>query len=139
QATSEMPVPARDSHNSATSPKLLLGRRLFQLLQRVFDGHELGRRIYILPSVLRHDNLARGHLAIPSVCHFGMPPTYGATRLGYANWADTALARYFGTSERFWLNLQARYDLEIEKDRLPRAVNFRAANRLGAINSARRQ
>jgi antitoxin HigA-1 len=34
--------------------------------------------------------------------------------------ADTALrlSRYFGTSERFWLNLQARYDLEIEKDRL---------------------
>ena len=34
--------------------------------------------------------------------------------------ADTALrlARYFGTSERFWLNLQARYDLEAEKDRL---------------------
>jgi addiction module HigA family antidote len=34
--------------------------------------------------------------------------------------ADTALrlARYFGTSERFWLNLQTRYDLETEKDRL---------------------
>ncbi len=34
--------------------------------------------------------------------------------------ADTALrlARYFGTSERFWVNLQTRYDLEIEKDRL---------------------
>ena len=34
--------------------------------------------------------------------------------------ADTALrlARYFRTSERFWLNLQARYDLEVEKDRL---------------------
>lgn len=34
--------------------------------------------------------------------------------------ADTALrlARYFGTSERFWLNLQARFDLETEKDRL---------------------
>ena len=34
--------------------------------------------------------------------------------------ADTALrlARYFGTSERFWMNLQARYDLETEKDRL---------------------
>lgn len=29
--------------------------------------------------------------------------------------ADTALrlARYLGTSERFWLNLQARYELEI--------------------------
>jgi antitoxin HigA-1 len=34
--------------------------------------------------------------------------------------ADTALrlSRFFGTSERFWMNLQARYDLEIEKDRL---------------------
>jgi len=34
--------------------------------------------------------------------------------------ADTALrlSRYFGLSERFWLNLQSRYDLEIEKDRL---------------------
>jgi antitoxin HigA-1 len=34
--------------------------------------------------------------------------------------AGTALrlARYFGTSERFWLNLQAGYDLEIERDRL---------------------
>ena len=34
--------------------------------------------------------------------------------------ADTALrlSRYFGTSERFWLNMQARYDLEIEKDKL---------------------
>ncbi len=34
--------------------------------------------------------------------------------------ADTALrlARYFATSERFWLNLQNRYDIEIERDRL---------------------
>ena len=34
--------------------------------------------------------------------------------------ADTALrlARFFGTSDRFWLNLQTRYDLEIEKQRL---------------------
>ena len=34
--------------------------------------------------------------------------------------ADTALrlSRYFGTSERFWLNLQSGYDLEVEKDRL---------------------
>lgn len=32
--------------------------------------------------------------------------------------ADTALrlSHYFGTSERFWLNLQSRYDLEREKD-----------------------
>ena len=34
--------------------------------------------------------------------------------------ADTALrlARYFGSSPEFWLNLQARYDLERERDRL---------------------
>lgn len=34
--------------------------------------------------------------------------------------ADTALrlARYLGTSDRFWLNLQTRYDLEIERDKL---------------------
>ena len=33
---------------------------------------------------------------------------------------DTALrlSRFFGLSERFWVNLQARYDLEKEKDRL---------------------
>jgi addiction module HigA family antidote len=34
--------------------------------------------------------------------------------------ADTALrlSRHFGLSERFWLNLQSRYDLEVEKDKL---------------------
>lgn len=33
--------------------------------------------------------------------------------------ADTALrlARFFGTSERFGLNLQSRYDIEVEKDK----------------------
>jgi addiction module HigA family antidote len=47
--------------------------------------------------------------------------------------ADTAvrLARYLGTSELFWLNLQTRYDLEVEKDRLgdrlQREVKVRAA------------
>ena len=34
--------------------------------------------------------------------------------------ANTALrlSKYFGTTERFWMNLQTRYDLEVEKDRL---------------------
>ena len=33
---------------------------------------------------------------------------------------DTALrlSRYFGLSDRFWMNLQSRYDLEVEKDKL---------------------
>lgn len=38
--------------------------------------------------------------------------------------ADTALrlSRYFGTTDRFWLNLQTRYDLETEKDSLGAAL-----------------
>ena len=52
----------------------------------------------------------------------GVPPrrineiVHGKRRIS----ADTALrlARYFGTTERFWLNLQGRYDLELERDRL---------------------
>lgn len=52
----------------------------------------------------------------------GVPPprineiVHGKRRIS----ADTALrlARYFGTSERFWMNLQGRYDLEVERDRL---------------------
>jgi antitoxin HigA-1 len=57
----------------------------------------------------------------------GVPPrrineiVHGQRRIS----ADTALrlARFFGTSERFWINLQARYDLEIEKDRLGDALD----------------
>lgn len=28
------------------------------------------------------------------------------------------LSKYFGLSERFWLNLQVKYDIEVTKDRL---------------------
>ncbi len=52
----------------------------------------------------------------------GVPPrrineiAHGTRRIS----ADTALrlARYFGTSERSWMNLQGRYHLEVERDRL---------------------
>jgi antitoxin HigA-1 len=38
--------------------------------------------------------------------------------------ADTALrlARFFGTSDRYWLNLQARFDLEVAKDAMGDAL-----------------
>jgi addiction module HigA family antidote len=57
----------------------------------------------------------------------GVPPrrineiVHGHRRIS----ADTALrlARYFGTSERFWMNLQSRYDLEVEKDQLMEKLN----------------
>ena len=58
------------------------------------------------------------HVAIS----IGVPPrrineiVHGKRRIS----ADTALrlSKYFGTSERFWINLQARYDIEIEKDQI---------------------
>ncbi len=51
--------------------------------------------------------------------------------------ADSALrlSRYFGMSENFWMNLQARYDLEIQNDRLAgrleREVRVYAASHAG--------
>ena len=38
--------------------------------------------------------------------------------------ADTALrlSRYFGTTPRFWMNMQASYELEAAEDRMGRAV-----------------
>ncbi len=57
----------------------------------------------------------------------GVPPrrineiVHGKRRIS----ADTALrlARFFGTSERFWINLQAHYDLELERDNLGSALD----------------
>lgn len=47
--------------------------------------------------------------------------------------ADTALrlARYFGTSERFWLNLQTGYDLEVERERLGPRLEDEVLQRVG--------
>ena len=38
--------------------------------------------------------------------------------------ADTALrlARFFGTSEEFWMNLQSHYDLEVQRDSVAREI-----------------
>jgi addiction module HigA family antidote len=47
--------------------------------------------------------------------------------------ADTALrlARCFGTSEKFWLNLQNSYDLEVERDRLGGRLESEVLRRTG--------
>ncbi len=39
--------------------------------------------------------------------------------------ADTALrmSRFFGTSKRFWMNLQARFDLEKERDLIAKELS----------------
>ena len=45
--------------------------------------------------------------------------------------ADTALrlSRYFSMSKHFWLNLQARFDLETERDRLGKRLEAEVAVR----------
>jgi addiction module HigA family antidote len=73
---------------------------------------------YLEPLAVSQHRLARS---------IGVPPrrineiVHGKRRIS----ADTALrlARYFGTSERFWLNLQGRFDLEVERDRLAPILN----------------
>lgn len=63
-------------------------------------------------------DVTQHHLAVA----IGAPPrrineiVHGKRRIT----ANTALrlARYFGTTDRFWLNLQTRHDLETEKDHL---------------------
>jgi addiction module HigA family antidote len=72
----------------------------------------------LLEDFLTPLEVTQHHLAVS----IGVPPrrineiVHGKRRVT----ADTALrlARYFGTTDRFWLNLQTRYDLEIEKDHL---------------------
>ena len=57
----------------------------------------------------------------------GVPPrrineiAHGKRRIS----ANTALrlARYFGTTDLFWINLQNRYDLEVERDNLGSALD----------------
>lgn len=48
--------------------------------------------------------------------------------------ADTALrlGRYFGTSAQFWLNLQSRYDLDVEQEKL----GARLANEVSVLARA---
>jgi len=68
---------------------------------------------FLVPLGLTQYALARG-LSVP-------PRRINEIVLGKrAVSADTALrlGRFFGTSERFWLNLQTIYDVAIERDRL---------------------
>jgi addiction module HigA family antidote len=68
---------------------------------------------FLLPLELTQYRLAKGLSVPPRRINEIVHGTRAIT-------ADTALrlARFFGTSERFWLNLQTAYDLELERDRL---------------------
>lgn len=53
--------------------------------------------------------------------------------------ADTALrlARYFGTTAKFWLNLQAAYELEVAEEKLGEAVMREVLPRADVPSGAR--
>jgi addiction module HigA family antidote len=83
-----------------------------QKLAPVHPGEVL-LKDFLRPLQMSQYRLARG-LSVP-------PRRINEIVLGKrAITADTALrlARFFGTSDRFWLNLQAAYDLDVERDRL---------------------
>lgn len=52
------------------------------------------------------------------------PRVYNIVHGERAITADTALrlARYFGTSPEFWLNLQSHYDLEVEQEKVGESI-----------------
>jgi addiction module HigA family antidote len=76
----------------------------------------------LLADFLEPLNLSQHRVAVA----IGVPPRrineiiHGKRRIT----ADTALrlARYFGTSEGFWINLQSHHDLEIERDEIGDAL-----------------
>ncbi len=72
----------------------------------------------LLEEFLKPTGLSQNRLALSVGVH---PRRINEIVLGRrAITADTALrlARYFGTSAKFWLGLQADYDLDVAEDRL---------------------
>ncbi len=73
--------------------------------------HQLGRDIGVSPR--RINEIVHGKRAITA-----------ATAL--------RLARYFGTSARFWLGLQADYDLDVAEDELSEKIVAEVKSRVSA-------
>jgi addiction module HigA family antidote len=63
--------------------------------------------------------------------------TYAVVRGKRGISANTALrlARYFGTSPEFWLNLRAQYDLEVEQKRSGESIEREVKPRAGAAQA----
>ena len=77
--------------------------------------------------ILRHDFLEPMGLSVYALANATRMPrsrVNDVVRGRRAITADTALplARYFGTTPEFWINLQARYDLEVAKETSRRRI-----------------
>ena len=90
----------------------LKGVAMNQRIDPIHPGEVLLEDFLLPLGVTQH------HVAVS----IGVPPrrineiVHGKRRIT----ADTSLrlARYFGTSDRFWINLQSRFDLEVERDEI---------------------
>ncbi len=88
----------------------------FKKLPPIHPG-EILREEYLVPLGLSMNKLALAlHVPVPRIAEI-VHERRSIT-------PDTALrlARYFNTSARFWLNLQAAYDLEVAEDKLARKI-----------------
>ena len=101
-------------------------------LQNIHPG-EILLEEFLIPMELSQNRLARD---------IGVPPRR-INEIVHGKRAVTAdttlrLARYFGTSEAFWMGLQADYELEEARDRLgdrlDREVSTSAAKSMAKIN-----
>lgn len=86
-----------------------------------------------IPPVTPGEILVEEHLLPLGITQYGLAKAIGVepmriNRIAHGTQAITAdtalrLARFFGTSEMFWLNLQTRYSVEVERDRLGAALD----------------
>lgn len=108
-----LPVLPPSIDQRAATRQATTGRPPASMLAPPVHPSEILKKQFLEPLELGQHRLAKG---------INVPPrrtneiVHGTRAIS----ADTPLqlARYFGTSEEFWLNLQMHYDLEVERDRL---------------------
>jgi addiction module HigA family antidote len=113
----------------SASPGPTLGQKTSRSWTTTKEVNEVSKLAPIHPGeVLMEDFIAPLGITQHKVAlAIGVPPrrineiVHGKRRIT----ADTALrlSRYFGTTDLFWINLQNRYDLEVEKDALGDALD----------------
>jgi addiction module HigA family antidote len=101
-----------------------------------FKGVTTGRRIPPAPpgQILRDDFLEPMGLSVYALAKAIHVPRSRMNDIILGRRAITAetalrLARYFGTTPEFWVNLQARYDLEVSREAVGERIESEVAPR----------
>jgi len=117
---SKLPITTRVSRGRKT-------RKGSGLLPWLIHPGEILREEFLKPMRITAYELAKGlHVPVPRVNDIVLEKR-GIT-------ADTAvrLARFFGTTEQFWMNLQSSYEVRKARARLARTLPQIQARRVGA-------